>query len=73
MKIANYNIHPENYNKPTPALLKRIADVLLITIIAVDPLMAQLPDFEGKQWVTWGWNTFVVVFKLVSKLITEEK
>jgi hypothetical protein len=74
MKIANYSIHPDNYNKRTPVTLKKVADTLLVSILAIDPLLqTQLPDFKGKEWVIFGWNFFVVIFKLVSKFITDEQ
>lgn len=69
---SKYSIKPENYHKRTPLTLKKIADILLATILVVDPLMLSIPEFEGKQWVTWGWTAFVVLFKFVSKTIAEE-
>lgn len=71
--IKGYDIHPENYNKKTPELLRRVADTLLLSIIAIDPILqTQLPDFKGKEWVILSWNIFVVLFKLFSKTITEK-
>jgi hypothetical protein len=74
MKIvgSKYSIKPENYHKRTPLILKKIADILLATILVVDPLMLSIPDFPNKEWVIWGWTAFVVLFKFVSKTITEE-
>ena len=70
--IKGYDIHPSNYNKRTPVLLKKIADFLLATILLVDPLMMTVPDFQGKEWVLWIWNAFVVLFKFFTKTITEK-
>lgn len=72
MKIANYSLAPENYHKKTPVILKKIADILLATILVVDPLMISIPDFAGKEWVVWGWNAFTVIFKFITKMITDE-
>ena len=69
--IKGYSIHPKNYNKRTPIVLKAIADTLLLSIIAVDPLIQQIPDFDKKEWVIWGWNVVVVIFKFITKTITE--
>jgi len=71
MKISNYSLAPENYNKRTPVTLKKIADILLATILVVDPIMITIPDFPGKEWVCWGWNMFVCLFKLISKMVTD--
>jgi hypothetical protein len=73
MKIGAYSIHPENYHKRTPVTLKKVADILLATILVVDPLMLSIPDFQGKEWVTWGWNALCVIFKLISKFITDDR
>jgi hypothetical protein len=71
MKIANYSIAPENYHKKTPVTLKKIADILLATILVVDPILLTIPDFNGKEWVMFGWNMFVALFKLISKLVAD--
>jgi hypothetical protein len=71
MKILNYSIHPNNYNKRTPITLKKVADILLASILVIDPVMLTIPDFAGKQWVLFGWNMAVALFKLVSKLVTD--
>ena len=71
MKIANYSIHPENYNRKTPVVLKKIADMILATILVVDPILMSVPDFNGKEWVTWGWNAFAVIFKFITKMVTD--
>ncbi len=73
MKIANYSIHPDNYNKRTPATLKKIADILLASILVLDPVMIAIPDFQGKEWVVWSWNLFVVVFKFISKAVADDE
>jgi hypothetical protein len=72
MKIADYSIAPGNYHKRTPVTLKKIADILLATILVVDPLMISIPDFAGKEWVVWGWNAFAVLFKFITKMVTDE-
>jgi len=72
MKLANYSIKPANYNKRRPEALRKIADILLATILVVDPVIIAIPDFEGKEWVCWGWTLFVVLFKFISKMITDE-
>jgi hypothetical protein len=71
MKIASYDIHPANYTKKTPVTLKAIADILLSTILVVDPLILSIPDFPNKEWVLWSWNAFVVIFKLITKMVTK--
>ena len=73
MKILNYSIHPVNYSKRTPVTLKKIADILLATILVVDPVIIAIPDFAGKEWMIWGWNLFVVLFKLISKMVTDDE
>lgn len=70
--IKGYDIATTNYDKPTPKLLKRIADFLLATILVINPLMISIPDFEGKEWILWGWNAFVVLFKFFTKTVTEK-
>jgi hypothetical protein len=73
MKIlSNYDLHPANYSKPTPVTLKKVADFLLATILIVDPLIISIPDFPQKEWVLWIWNAFAVLFKFVSKMVTEK-
>jgi hypothetical protein len=69
--IANYSFHPANYSKKRPVTLKIVADILLSTILVIDPLIISIPDFPQKEWVLWGWNAFVVIFKLISKCITQ--
>jgi hypothetical protein len=71
--IKGYDVHPANYNKKTPETLKRIADVLLLSMVAIDPILqTQLPEFKGKEWIILGWNIFVTLFKLFSKTVTEK-
>ena len=75
MKIASYDIHPANYTKKRPETLKKIADLLLLVTLVVtliDPLINSIPDFEGKNWLIWGWTAFSVIFKFVSKMVTEK-
>jgi hypothetical protein len=71
MRISNYSIAPENYNKRTPGTLKKIADILLASILVIDPIILTIPDFAGKEWVLFGWNMAVALFKLISKLVTD--
>jgi hypothetical protein len=72
MKLSNgYSISVENYHKPTPKWLKIVADILLGSILVLDPLIMSIPDFEQKEWILFGWNVFVALFKLVSKTITD--
>lgn len=74
MKILQkYDIHPANYNKRTPETLKRIADVLLSSILIIDPVLLTIPDFAGKEWVLFGYNMAVALFKIVSKTVTEQQ
>lgn len=73
MKILNYSFAPENYHKKTPVTLKKIADILLVSILAIDPILLTVPDFAGKEWLLFGWNMFVAIFKLVSKFVTDEQ
>ncbi len=70
--IKGYDVDLVNYDKPTPKLLKKIADFLLATILVINPIMLTIPDFEGKGWVMFGWNMFVALFKLISKTVTEK-
>jgi len=73
MKLyKNYDIHPANYDKPTPRLLKRIADFLLATILVVNPLIFSIPDFQGKEWIIWSWNVFIILFKFATKTVTKK-
>jgi len=72
MKIANYSVKASNYNKRTPVTLKKIADILLATILVIDPLMISIPDFNGKEWFVWGWNAFAVLFKFITKMVADE-
>jgi hypothetical protein len=69
--IKGYTLHPENYSKRTPVLLKKIADILLASIIVVDPVLQTIPDFEWRSWLIWGWNMFVVLFKFTTKFIAD--
>jgi hypothetical protein len=71
MKIANYSIKASNYNQRRPEKLKRIADILLASVLAVNPILLTIPDFNGKEWLLFGWNMFVTIFKLITKLISE--
>lgn len=70
MKLANYTISTANYNKRRPGTLKKVADFLLASILVVDPVIITMPDFAGKEWVCFGWNLFVVLFKLFTKTVT---
>ncbi len=71
MRIANYTFKASNYNKKTPVNLKKIADIVLATILVIDPIMMGVPDFAGKEWVTWGWSAFAVLFKFITKMVTD--
>jgi hypothetical protein len=70
--IKGYDVRVSNYDKKTPVFLKKVADFLLATILVVDPLMISLPEFQGKEWLLWGWNAFVVLFKFATKTVTEK-
>ena len=72
MKVLNekYDIHPRNYHKPTPVGLKKFADRLLVIVLALNAVMLAIPDFPGKEWFIWGWNVFVIVFKLTTNTVT---
>ncbi len=70
--MKGYTLKAENYHKKTPVTLKKIADILLATILVIDPVIIGIPDFEYKEWLIWGWNAFVVIFKYVTKMIAEE-
>jgi hypothetical protein len=67
-----YTLSTENYSKKTPVNLKKIADILLSSILIIDPVMISIPDFAGKEWLIWGWNMAVVLFKLISKFVADE-
>lgn len=72
MELLNgYSLKTENYHKPTPRWLKITADILLGSILVLDPLIMAIPDFEYKEWLLFGWNVFVALFKLISKTIAE--
>jgi hypothetical protein len=72
--IKGYDVHPNNYSKRTPIKLKKFADLLLLSVLAIDPILqTQLPDFKGKEWVILGWSLFVVLFKLLSNVVTEKE
>lgn len=75
MEILNsgYSINPSNYHKRTPLWLKIIADCLLGSILILDPIFIAIPDFPNREWFLFGWNTFVALFKLVSKTIADAK
>lgn len=74
MLNGKYTVSRSNfYRKPTPLWLKILADCLIGSILVVDGLMTQLPDFEGRDWVVIGWSAFVALFKLVSKTIADAK
>jgi len=73
-KTTSYTLKASNYHKPTPLYLKVVADVLVGSILVIDPILqTQLPEFEGKAWVIIGWNIFVALFKLTSKAIADAK
>jgi len=71
--IKGYDVHVNNYGKKTPILLKKIADFLLASILVIDPILITMPDNEHKEWILFGWNMFVALFKLLSKTITEKE
>ena len=73
MQLLNseFTISHNNYNKPTPKWLKIVADCLLGSILILDPIFIVIPDFPNREWFLFGWNTFVALFKLVSKTITD--
>jgi hypothetical protein len=74
MQILNssYSIHPSNYNKRTPAILRYIADfIILVLMPAGDGILAACPPFESKEWFMFGWTTFCVLFKATTKFISD--
>jgi hypothetical protein len=58
-----YSISTDNYTKPTPWILKLIADGSLL----IAGIVEILPDFIGKEWVVAG----SIAFKLITKFITD--
>jgi hypothetical protein len=68
---SNYSLKVKNYSKPTPVILKQIADLLLVLIPVVQTVSLTCPDFPGKQWVFWGIITLFSVFKIVSKFVAD--
>ena len=68
---TEYRISAGGYNKPTPIVLKYIADGILTLIPLVDGIMLGLPEFPAKGWIIFGWSTFGVLFKFATKFISE--
>ena len=72
MRVANYSIKTSNYNKRRPVTLKKVADFLLASILVINPVMLTMPDFNGKAWVLFGWNMLAALFKLFTKMISDD-
>lgn len=68
---ATYKLSRGGYHRPTPIVLKYIADAILTLIPVVDGIMLGLPEFPAKGWVIFGWSTFGVLFKWVTKFVSE--
>jgi hypothetical protein len=74
--IKGYDIHPDNYLKPTPKWLRITADVLVFIVMAYDffnVFLNTMPDFPNKEWVLWLISGVILLFKFLTKLITEKK
>jgi hypothetical protein len=56
-------ISTTNYGKPTPYLLKLIADLGLVLALITETM----PEFKGRQWVIFG----VIAFKLLTNFFVE--
>jgi len=67
-----YSLEFKNYNKPTPVILKQIADLLLVLIPFVETVRLTCPDFNGKKWVFWGIITAFSLFKVISKFVADQ-
>ena len=68
---SNYEFKASNYHKPTPLKLKYLSDFIICLIPVIDGLMLQVPSFPAKEWVTFGWGAFAVIFKMASKFIAD--
>jgi hypothetical protein len=70
-KTTDYHLSLVGYNKQTPIVLKYIADSILVLIPAIDGLLLLLPGVEERVWLIFGWTTFAVLFKFITKFISE--
>ena len=68
---TTYKISVSGYNKKTPRKLKYIADCILILIPAVDGILLAAPVLPHRDWIIFGWTTFGILFKGVTKFIEE--
>mgnify|MGYP001766899241 CR=1 FL=1 len=68
---TTYKLTKDGYSRKTPIILKYIADSILVLIPIVDGILLQAPDFEAKLLVSFIWSTFGVLFKFVTKFISE--
>ena len=66
-----YTISLDGYNEKTPVVLKYIADSILLLIPIIDGILLQAPDFEQKALWIFIWSTFGVMFKFITKFISE--
>lgn len=55
----------ESYQKPTPKKWRRIGDFALLLCIAIQPSIDAMPlqDIQLKEWLVWGFSTFLILFK----------
>ena len=81
MKLFNYSLATENYNKPTPKWLKLTADVLLLITMFADfamPWLQSMPELKesalmSKSWLVWVISGVIVLFKFVTKYISDHQ
>lgn len=67
-----FKISLDGYHRPTPVVLKYIADFVIFTLIpAGDAIIASMPDFNNKEWMIVGWTAFCLLFKAVTKFVSE--
>jgi hypothetical protein len=52
----------KNYQKPVPAVWRKIGDTALFLIPVVEAQIALMPE-SINPWVKWGITTFLVLFK----------
>lgn len=61
----------ENYHKPKPKHWKAIGDTALYSIPIIDSIFMGIPDFEGKEWLIWGWSLLAAMVKIATKYISD--
>jgi hypothetical protein len=63
-----------DYKTPTPPKWRKIGDSALILTLAVKPLVESIPiqDDILKQWLVWGTEVLLVLFKFWTNTQTDE-